>query len=498
VPVEGAPGGGTSAVPPLQAAVDAAVAAALGAPAPFERLVDVFIRRDAALWMTIVPRLPLQRCDDWRDYVIAFGAPEDDGTMLGPAVRSYFANGGRRCWVATVRRPQAEDPIGREQARLDFLGERDASEREAVGLERLLLLDEVTAAEFPDLHALRDPRFRRTVPVPAPEREACFVSCATVTPGGEDATADRRAPGWVPVYDSAGGPASEVFLTQRALLERVRDVRWRMFVLLSVPLVPDDGAGYRTPTAEDAAAWRTLFDQLSKTQGFETEELACAALYWPWLYYLAANEPPPAGEDPGVLPPCALAAGIVARRDLARGPEISPANETLRQVVGVTQPVDDERNGMLYEPDPDAGGRPVAAVNVVRPFPGYGLQLWGARTLSTDRWLRFISVRRTLTAIEVRMKRALDLVVFEPNGPALWMQLTTVALSVLLPLFERGALRGERPEEAFYLRCDESVNPPESLATGRLVLEVGVAVAAPAEFIVFRVGRLEGLTELAE
>jgi phage tail sheath protein FI len=67
-----------------------------------------------------------------------------------------------------------------------------------------------------------------------------------------------------------------------------------------------------------------------------------------------------------------------------------------------------------------------------------------------------------------------------------------------MPLYERGALRGQRPEEAFYLRCDESVNPPESLAVGRLVMEVGVAIAAPAEFLVFRVGRLEGLTELAE
>jgi hypothetical protein len=369
---------------------------------------------------------------------------------------------------------------------------------DAVGLERLLLLDEVTVAEFPDLHAVRDPRFTRTVPVPAPEREACFIPCSTLAPAGADATADRRAPGWNPVFDSAGGAASDVFLTQRALIERAREVRWRMLVLLSVPLVPDDGSRYRAPTAEDASAWRALFDQLPKAAGFEIEELACAALYWPWLYYIPANEPPPAGEDPGILPPCVLAAGIVARRDLARGPEVSPANETLRQVVGVTQPVDDDRNGMLYEPDPDAAGRPVAAVNVFRPFPGYGLQLWGARTLSTDPWLRFLSVRRTLTAIEVRMKRALDLVVFEPNGPALWMQLTTVALSVLLPLYERGALRGGRPEEAFYLRCDGSVNPPDSLAAGRLVMEVGVAVAAPAEFIVFRVGRLEGLTELAE
>ena len=499
VPVSGTVAASGTEVSPDDATVAAAVATALGGTPPYVRAVDVIVRRDATqLWITIAPALPPLRCDDWRDYVLGFGLPQDHGTMLGPSVQSYFANGGRRCWVTTVRRPQVEDAIERERARQEFVGFRGASQIEATGLERLLLLDDVTACDVPDLYAVRDPRFKRSVPIPAPIREACFVPCTTIAPPGGVATADRRAPGWQPVYDSSGGTASEVFQTQLALLSRARDDRWRMLLLFSVPLVLDNGAGYRMPTWEDADRWRSFFDQLPKLQGFTIEEMACAALYWPWLFYVPASAPPAPGEDPDVLPPSALAAGILARRDLARGPFVGAANETLRQVVGVTQPVDDDSDGLLYQPDPDAGGFPVAAANVFRPFPGYGVQLWGARTLSTDPWLQFLSVRRTLTAIEVRMKRALDLVVFEPNGPALWMQLATVAMSVLLPLYERGAFRGSRPEEAFYIRCDASVNPPESLAVGRLVLEVGVAIAAPAEFIVFRVGRLEGVTEVAE
>ena len=167
-------------------------------------------------------------------------------------------------------------------------------------------------------------------------------------------------------------------------------------------------------------------------------------------------------------------------------------------MVGLTAAIDDAINGMLYDREPDSGGRPVSAVNVLRAFPGYGIQVWGARTLSTDTWLRFISVRRTLTAIELRMKAALDLLVFEPNRPALWLQITQTAFSVLLPLFESGALRGERPEEAFYVRCDGRINPPDAIARGELLIEVGVAVAAPAEFIVFRVGRREGVIEVVE
>src|SRR5689334_3537298 len=92
VSVEGLPAPGLAAVAPQPAAMDAGVAAALGAPAPHARVVDVHLRRDAGgtLWTTIMPRRSPERCDDWRDYLLAFGPPADDGMMLGAAVRSYF------------------------------------------------------------------------------------------------------------------------------------------------------------------------------------------------------------------------------------------------------------------------------------------------------------------------------------------------------------------------------------------------------------------------
>jgi phage tail sheath protein FI len=221
--------------------------------------------------------------------------------------------------------------------------------------------------------------------------------------------------------------------------------------------------------------------------------MSCAALYWPWVLYQQRV------DDPVLeLPPSPYAAAIIARRDLARGPQISAANETLRDVVGLTASFGDEVHGALYDPDVDALGLPVPAINVLRAFPGYGIQVWGARTLSTEEYLRYLAVRRTLTAIELRMKAALDLLVFEPNHPALWLQITQTAFGVLLPLFDSGALRGERPEEAFFVRCDGRVNPPDGIERGELLVEVGVAVAAPAEFIVFRVGRREGVIEVLE
>jgi uncharacterized protein len=152
----------------------------------------------------------------------------------------------------------------------------------------------------------------------------------------------------------------------------------------------------------------------------------------------------------------------------------------------------------VYVPGPDAGGRARASANVLRAFPGLGVQVWGARTLSTETWLRFLPVRRALTAIELRARAALEALTFEPHTPLLWLQVTQALLAILVPLFESGALRGESPEEAFFVRCDGTVNPPEAVREGRLYAEVGVAVAAPAELIVFRIGRREGVIEVLE
>jgi uncharacterized protein len=501
VVVAGAAAASSRETPPS----DVAIAATAGlAGVRWQRVIHVTVRRQGtAVFVTSrpTPRFAVTRCDDLRDYVLAFGEPPDDGTLLGPAVRAFFANGGRRCWVATLRRPDFEDHQELRRVLDDMVGLAGSSETEATGLERLLLVPEVTVVDVPDLYALRVDRTTRSFPLPPSEREACFVPCDSIPPKGT-ATSTDRTPALAPIFDSAPVfPAgqSDVFTTQIRLLSRCILEKWRVLLLLSVPRLPDGGSGpYVPPTDADARAWILQFDASVKQSVIgapsigDTDDVSCAAMYWPWVLTQARVDDPVSE-----LPPSAYAAAVIARRDLARGPQISPANETLRDVVGLTAAFGDDIHGRLYDPDPDGIG-PVCALNVLRAFPGFGIQMWGARTLSTEKYLRFISARRTLTAIELRMKAALELLVFEPNTPALWLQITQTTFAILLPLFESGALRGERPEEAFFVRCDGRINPPESLARGELVIEVGVALAAPMEFIVFRVGRREGVIEVLE
>jgi uncharacterized protein len=469
--------------PPDDAAVAAAVAAALGAARPWVRVGDVHLRREGnVVWQTTHPALSLTRCDDWADFLLAFGTPAEDGTLLAAAVRAFFANGGDRCYVATVRRPLFGDENELRAARRDMVGARGAGEAAATGLERLLLVDEVSFIDVPDLYARHVEVTQPSIDLPPAAAEACFLPCAEL----HGAPGRVRAVGRVQAFGPLFPNPDDVFETQRDMLLRCVDERWRMFLLFAPPLTLDGGA-FRPPSPDDADDWRKRFAGVASPEG-----MSCAALYYPWV--LAQDQVDAPVRE---LPPTMFVAGVMARRDRERGPYVAPANETLTGVVGLTWPVSDDDNGRLYQPDPAGpAATPLPAVNVLRPFPGLGVQVWGARTLSTDLWLQFVAVRRGLSVIERRAKLALDAVAFEPNTPVLWLQVVRLLVGILEAAFDAGALRGDVPAEAFYVRCDESLNPPEQVADGRLLCEVGVALAASAEFVVFRVGRQEGVVEV--
>lgn len=476
--------------PAIPAADDAVVAAALPLAWGWLRLADVVVRRSAGVVLTCVhPALPPARLEDWRDWLLAFGEAVDDGTLLAGAVQLFFLNGGGRCHVTTVRHPEFADGEEVENARYDLIGVAGSGEAEATGLARLLLIDEVAIVDVPDLHTRRRTVTDHTVLLPAPGSDACFHPC----PVTGSITAQ------VPATDEADEPLwaglDVVFATQRDLLALAITARGTVELLLTPPRHRDAASGrFRPPAPDEASDWRDRFDALVKTMGFaEDAQMSVGALYWPWLQVQVVVD--------GVVadtPPTAIAAGILARRDLARGPFVAPANETLRGVVGVSWPVDDEVQRALYEPDPDTNGFLRPAVNVLRPFPGLGIQAWGSRTLATDRWLRHLPIRRGLGAIIRMARRSLEPLVFEPNTPLLWLRTTHALVNTLMPLFESGVLLGDRPDQAFQVRCDATVNPPESIAEGRLIAEVSVAIAAPAEYLVVRIGRIDGAIQVLE
>jgi phage tail sheath protein FI len=127
------------------------------------------------------------------------------------------------------------------------------------------------------------------------------------------------------------------------------------------------------------------------------------------------------------------------------------------------------------------------------------LTIWGGRTLELADGGRFVAHRRLTHRLVRTIHRVAQPLVFEINGPELWLALVRGLTSVLLDAWRAGALKGARPEHAFRVRCDDDTNPPEARELGQVHCVIEFAPAVPMEFITLRVafGR-EGNLEVFE
>jgi uncharacterized protein len=209
-----------------------------------------------------------------------------------------------------------------------------------------------------------------------------------------------------------------------------------------------------------------------------------AALYYPWIY--VAN-PLANGGGPSMIkiPPSGHVAGLFARTDTDRGVHKAPANEVLRGVVRLETQVTKGEQDIL---NPNG-------INCIRSFPGRGIRVWGARTLSSDASWRYVNVRRLFCMIEESIYEGTQWVVFEPNDMDLWERVKRTITAFLTNVWRSGALFGLTPEEAFYVKCDAELNPPSIRDAGQLIVEVGLAPVKPAEFVVFRFSQFSGVAE---
>ena len=222
-------------------------------------------------------------------------------------------------------------------------------------------------------------------------------------------------------------------------------------------------------SVQDVAKWRT------NDSGLDSK---FAALYYPWVKVLD-----PVSGSTRMVPPSGHMAGIWARNDNERGVHKAPANEIVRGAIDVqTQ----DHAGSSRRPLNPIG------VNAVRGFPGRGIRVWGARTLSSDPAWRYINVRRLFNYLEKSILLATQFAVFEPNDQALWGKLSRTITAFLMGEWRGGALFGAVPEQAFFVKCDDETNPADSIDAGRVVCKIGVAPVKPAEFVIFQLSQFSG------
>ena len=210
-----------------------------------------------------------------------------------------------------------------------------------------------------------------------------------------------------------------------------------------------------------------------------------AAFYFPWIQVFdpatKIQDPKSDGRIP--VPPSGHVAGIYARVDTNRGVHKAPANEVVLGALGLKYNVSKATQDGL---NPDG-------INCIRELNG-NIRVWGARTIGGDangEW-RYVNVRRLFLFLRESIDEGTQWVVFEPNTPDLWSKITRNITAFLTNVWRAGALFGNTPQEAFYVKCDAETNPPEVRDAGQVVTEIGVAVVKPAEFVIFKISQWAG------
>ena len=194
-------------------------------------------------------------------------------------------------------------------------------------------------------------------------------------------------------------------------------------------------------------------------------------------YYPFVNVPDPLNS--GALrevSPVGHVMGVLARTAQERGIWKAPAGTecTLKGVVSVAEPV-------------DVGALRAKGVNAIIYKPNYGVVIWGAVTLAPNNDMAYVTDVLLDCYIKSAIDTALQPAVFEPNNSALWIRVKADIESILDTLWRAGGLAGSEASQAYYVKCDEELNPESVRDAGELRVEVGYARNRPAEFIIVKV-----------
>jgi phage tail sheath protein FI len=198
------------------------------------------------------------------------------------------------------------------------------------------------------------------------------------------------------------------------------------------------------------------------------------AMYYPWVRILD-----PVTRAPIFLPPSGFVTGIYARNDITRAVYKAPANEVVNLSIGFEILLNKAQQDVLNP----------LGINCFRFFEGRGYRLWGGRTISSDPEWKYVSLRRYFAFLEHSIDRGTQWAVFEPNGPLLWANVRQTIEDFLYNEFVSGALLGDKPDKAYFVRCDRSTMTQNDLDNGRLVCLIGLCPVKPAEFVIFRIGQ---------
>jgi len=254
-------------------------------------------------------------------------------------------------------------------------------------------------------------------------------------------------------------PGATTQVQQEAILGHCFRLRNRFAVLDAVAFAPN-------ASLADITLDKVVLSGQSEAGSF-------GAVYFPQIQVFD-----PVSKQTIAVPPSGHVTGVYARTDAERGVFKAPANEVVLGALGLSPQV----------------GRPMqdrlnpANVNMLRSLDG-AVKVFGARTRADDAHAQFlyVSTRRYMNFLRESIEKGTQFVVFEPNDQGLWQRIVRTLTDFLTRQWQEGALFGDSPKEAFFVRCDASLNPQAVRDVGQVITEIGVAIVRPAEFVIFRI-----------
>jgi uncharacterized protein len=460
------------------------------------------------------------RISNWTQFAKIFGDPNEpdngpfmEGAYLAHSVYGFFQNGGGLCWVVRVG---AGDGNGaRAVAALPAAADKSVEAFKAEALPDVNGSLKVEISEEPTAEEGAEPTYKLVVDAGSAGREE--YDGLTLSKGRKNlATKVNSASKFIKITEAAGLPDARpatgtyTLSAPSATAEELQagdfegDIARRQGMgglaavdEITMVCMPDamtladngddtpvrelqgkmiahcEGAGDRMAIL-DAPPNRLPQEILEWRMNAAGYDSKFATLYYPWIEVMD-----PLSNQPILVPPSGHVAGVWCRTDANRGVHKAPANEV---VMGV--------NGLGFQvTQNEQGGLNKVGINCIRSFPGRGIRIWGARTLSSDPEWRYINVRRLFNYIAESIMEGTQWSVFEPNDERLWMQLRIAASNFLTRTWREGALFGATPEQAFFVKCDAETNPPDVIEAGQVICEIGIAPVKPAEFVVFRLSQ---------
>jgi Bacteriophage tail sheath protein len=467
--------------------------------------------------------VPMQ-VSNWSQFARIYGDPVTpdngpfmEGAYLAHSVYGYFMNGGSLCWV--VRVGSEENGNSAARAALPAATDKSVEVFRAIALEGTTapVSIEITPEEAPPPAEGKDgDQTYKVVVTSGSEREeypgvslrkgrnnlATKVNAASklikvedtgaalpdvrIEPGKYALEVPAAAPAEVAADDFEGDVATRKGMGGLAAVDEVTmlimpdavqfagngdDVMFRDLQGKMVAHCENMGDRMAILDCPPGLISQEVYDWRMNQAAYDSK---MAALYYPWIEVID-----PLTRSPIAIPPSGHVAGVWARTDEKRGVHKAPANEVIMGATGLAFQVTHAEQGNLNK----------NGINCIRAFPGRGIRIWGARTLSSDPEWRLINVRRLFNFIAESISVGTQWSVFEPNDPMLWSSLAGSVSNFLRNVWRSGALFGGTPDQAFYVKCDAETNPPESIDAGMVVCEVGIAPVKPAEFVIFRLSQ---------